>query len=108
DLVADQSGPGATSGVSDLDLIQPSGQRWHRRIGETVMDEANVVIKPLVTEKSGRQQALTNTYMFEVNPRANKQQIRQAVEHLYEVNVLSVRTLNRKGKPRQSRFGRSY
>lgn len=72
------------------------------------MDESSVIIKPLVTEKSNRQQELRNTYAFEVNPRANKQQIRQAVEHLYEVKVLDVRTINRKGKPRRTKMRMAY
>ena len=39
-----------------------------------------------------------------MNPDANKHQIRQAVEALYHVKVVDVRTMNRKGKPRRSRF----
>lgn len=68
------------------------------------MDNTNVIIKPLVTEKSTRQQEMLNTYAFEVNAGANKYQIKQAVEALYSVKVLDVRTLNRKGKPRRTRY----
>lgn len=68
------------------------------------MDNINVIIKPLVTEKSTRQQELLNTYAFQVHPSANKYQIKQAVETLYSVKVLDVRTLTRKGKPRRSRY----
>jgi large subunit ribosomal protein L23 len=39
-----------------------------------------------------------------VNPRAGKEEIRHAVEELFEVKVLSVNTQNRKGKPRRTRF----
>ncbi len=68
------------------------------------MDNTNVIIKPLVTEKSTHQQGSLNAYAFQVNPRANKQQIKQAVESLYEVKVVDVRTMNRKGKPRRTKY----
>lgn len=68
------------------------------------MDNTNVIIKPLVTEKSTRQQGAQNAYAFQVNPSANKQQIKQAVEQIYSVKVVDVRTLNRKGKPRRTRY----
>jgi len=69
------------------------------------MDYINVIIRPLVTEKSTHQQATRNAYAFEVNSSANKPQIKAAVEKLYNVKVNSVRTLNRKGKPRRTRAG---
>jgi large subunit ribosomal protein L23 len=68
------------------------------------MDNINVIIKPLVTEKSTHQQETRNVYAFQVARHANKIQIRHAIEELYKVKVASVRTLNRKGKPRRSRF----
>ncbi len=68
------------------------------------MDNTNVIIKPLITEKSTHQQNTRNTYAFSVNPAANKQQIKHAVEKLYEVKVIDVRTMNRRGKPRRTRF----
>lgn len=68
------------------------------------MDNTNVIIRPLITEKSTHQQTAANAYAFEVNKHANKQQIREAVEKLYSVRVVDVRTLNRKGKPRRSRY----
>lgn len=68
------------------------------------MDNTNVIIKPLVTEKSTHQQNTLNAYAFRVNAKANKQQIRQAVEKLYSVKVIDVRTMTRKGKPRRSRY----
>lgn len=72
------------------------------------MDEASVIIKPLITEKSNRLQGAGNAYVFDVNPLANKQQIRRAVEKLYEVKVLDVRTMNRKGKPRRTKLKMAY
>ncbi len=62
----------------------------------------STIIKPLVTEKGTFQATTRNAYSFEVAPGANKTQIRQAVELIYNVKVLSVRTANRKGKPRRS------
>jgi len=68
------------------------------------MDNISIIIKPLITEKSARQQELLNAYTFQVHPEANKNQIRAAVEKLYSVKVKDVRTLNRKGKPRRTRY----
>ena len=68
------------------------------------MDYTNVIIKPLVTEKSTHQQTTRNTYAFQVNPAANKHQIKLAVEKLYNVKVADVRTLNRRGKPRRTKY----
>ena len=67
------------------------------------MDNNAVIIKPLVTEKSTHQQNTRNAYAFQVHAGANKQQIKQAVEKLYDVKVVDVRTMNRKGKPRRAR-----
>ena len=68
------------------------------------MHNTNVIIRPLVTEKSTHQQTTRNAYAFEVAQAANKVQIKQAVEQLYNVKVQDVRTMTRKGKPRRSRF----
>jgi large subunit ribosomal protein L23 len=64
-------------------------------------DIYSVIVRPLVTEKGTHQSQKLNAYAFEVNPRANKAQIHQAVEKIYNVKVLEVRTCNRKGKPRR-------
>jgi large subunit ribosomal protein L23 len=68
------------------------------------MEHTNVIIKPLITEKSSHQQTTRNTYAFEVEPSANKHQIKLAVETLYKVKVADVRTMNRKGKPRRTKY----
>jgi large subunit ribosomal protein L23 len=68
------------------------------------MDLNTVIIKPLVTEKSTHQQATRNSYAFQVNVRANKRDIKSAIEQTYNVKVQDVRTMNRKGKPRRSRY----
>lgn len=63
-----------------------------------------VIIKPLVTEKSTHQQSTRNAYAFKVHTGANKQQIKAAIERAYDVKVVDVRTMNRKGKPRRAKF----
>ena len=68
------------------------------------MDNTNVIIKPLITEKSTHLQTTRNTYVFKVNPSANKHQIKTAVEALYSVKVADVRTMNRRGKPRRTKL----
>ena len=68
------------------------------------MDTNSIIIKPLVTEKSTHQQATRNAYAFQVNHEANKHQIKDAIERQYNVKVTDVRTMNRKGKPRRSKF----
>jgi len=65
------------------------------------MDPYQVVIKPLITEK-GTAQNEENQYAFHVHNRANKQQIREAVQKIYEVRVLKVRTMKRLGKARRT------
>jgi len=57
----------------------------------------DVIIRPIVSEKSyaGIEQ---NTYTFLVDPRANKTEIKEAVQAIWEVRVTSVNTLRRRGK----------
>ena len=68
------------------------------------MENINVIVKPLVTEKSTHQQATRNAYAFQVHRDANKHQIKDAVEKLYDVKVTDVRTMNRRGKPRRTKY----
>jgi large subunit ribosomal protein L23 len=65
----------------------------------------DVIIRPVVSEKSyaGLEQ---NTYTFLVDPRANKTEIKEAVQAIWNVQVVSVRTLNRRGKVKRRRFTR--
>lgn len=70
------------------------------------MDDYSIIIRPLVTEQGIHFANTKNAYSFEVNKRANKVQIRNAVERLYSVKVTDVRTANVKGKPR--RRGRNF
>jgi large subunit ribosomal protein L23 len=70
------------------------------------VDDYSIIIRPLVTEQGIHFANTKNAYSFEVNKRANKVQIRNAVERLYSVKVTDVRTANVKGKPR--RRGRNF
>ena len=63
-----------------------------------------ILLRPLVTEKGMHRSTRDNQYSFEINPLATKDDVRRAVEELFEVKVVKVRTQNRKGKPRRYRF----
>ena len=65
------------------------------------MDDYNIIIKPLITEQGMHFANIKGAYSFEVNKRANKTQIKNAVERIYNVKVQKVRTANRKGKQRR-------
>ncbi len=65
-------------------------------------DPRDVLIAPVVSEKSyGLLEE--NVYTFKVAPDASKPEIKQAVESIFEVTVLKVNTLNRKGKRKRNR-----
>jgi len=63
----------------------------------------NVIIKPIVTEKMTQKTELLNDYGFVVNRKANKIEIKKAIEDSYNVKVKSVRTMIYRGKEK-SRF----
>lgn len=69
----------------------------------TKSDPRDVILAPVVSEKSYSLLG-GNAYTFVVHPDANKTEIRQAVETIWGVRVLSVNTLNRKGKVKRFRF----
>ncbi|MEA2154461.1 MAG: large subunit ribosomal protein [Solirubrobacteraceae bacterium] len=64
------------------------------------MDPSQVIIRPVVSEKS-YVLAAAGKYTFRVHPDAHKTQIRQAVEALFDVSVLEVRTMSVKSKPKR-------
>jgi large subunit ribosomal protein L23 len=68
------------------------------------MDIYSVIKKPLVTEKSTIARDEGNKYIFEVDRRATKIEIRNAVEKIFKVKVMTVRTMNFAGK--KKRVGR--
>ena len=69
------------------------------------MELETVIRKPLVTEKGTYLRELTGQYIFEVDRRANKSQIKLAIEKLFSVQVTRIRTLNIRGKVK--RVGKS-
>jgi large subunit ribosomal protein L23 len=70
------------------------------------LEPHQVILSPLVTEKGTHQSTHPNhnAYSFQVNLWANKQQIKHAVEELFNVRVEKVRTQLRVGKKRRYRF----
>lgn len=64
-----------------------------------------VIKVPVISEKSTYLSAVRNSYVFEVDRKASKDVIRQAIEELYKVKVEKVRTVNVPGKPRRTRKG---
>ncbi len=62
-----------------------------------------IIKAPVITEKSENERA-TGTYTFKVDPRANKIEIKEALEKIFNVKVTSIRTIN--VKPKKRRVGR--
>jgi large subunit ribosomal protein L23 len=63
----------------------------------------DIIFRPVVSEKSyaGLER---NTYTFLVDKRSSKTEIKEAIQQIWGVSVVSVRTLNRKGKVKRRRF----
>jgi large subunit ribosomal protein L23 len=66
-----------------------------------VLEPHQVILRPLVTEKGLHKANRHNAYSFEINAQAGKDDVRRAVESLFDVKVVSVNTMNRKGKTRR-------
>ena len=71
-----------------------------------MIEAQKIIRRPLVTEKSTQQKEVSRQYAFEVHPDANKIEIQHAVERLFKVKVLQVRTSHVLGK--MKRLGRRY
>lgn len=69
------------------------------------LEPYQIITRPIVTEKGFFCAERQNIYTFEVNKLASKQDIKEAVEQLFDVKVLSVNIQNRKGKKRRTRHG---
>ncbi len=69
----------------------------------TKSDPRDVILAPVVSEKS-YSLIDQNAYTFLVHPEANKTEIRKAVEAIWDVRVVGVNTINRKGKVKRFRF----
>ena len=70
-----------------------------------IKDSYKVILRPVITEKSTWLKETNREVCFEVDRRANKVEIKKAVEHLFKIKVESVRVQNRRGKMR--RVGRN-
>lgn len=68
------------------------------------MESTHIIRRPLITEKTTAGAEL-NRYAFEVDKKARKGAIKQAVEELYKVRVLDVATVRTKGRVRRTRYG---
>jgi large subunit ribosomal protein L23 len=64
----------------------------------------DIILQPVVSEKSYDLIEAVNTYTFEVDRRTNKTEIRQAVESIFGVKVVAVNTVNRKGKRKRTGY----
>ncbi len=71
------------------------------------MDATQIIIRPIVSEKS-YVLATVGKYTFRVHEDAHKTQIRQAIEELFDVKVLDVRTMSVKGKPKRRGFSKGH
>ena len=67
-----------------------------------------IILRPLVTEKGMHRSTRYNAYAFEVNKLATKEDVRRAVEEMFDVKVVKVHTQNLRGKPRRTRFRFGY
>lgn len=67
-------------------------------------DMHDIILAPVVSEKSYDLIEDTNTYTFLVDPRSNKTEIRQAVEAIFDVTVTRVNTQNRPGKVKRTGY----
>jgi len=66
--------------------------------------QREIIIAPLITEKTSSQTNMFNSYTFRVSLNANKVEIRKAIEKIFNVNVISVNTIKQRGKVK--RMGR--
>lgn len=64
-------------------------------------DLSHIIRRPVITEKSTIEREIGNIVTFRVDPRATKLEIKRAVEQLFDVQVVEVRTARFRGKPRR-------
>jgi large subunit ribosomal protein L23 len=68
-------------------------------------NQHDLIRKPIITEKAGNAKDKLNKITFAVDPRANKMEVKKAVENIFKVKVDRVNIINVKGKPKK--LGRS-
>lgn len=90
---------------SNKDTVSVGSRRPKKQLA---LSPHQVILRPLVTEKGMHRSTRYNQYAFQVNPLADKDVIREAIEGLFDVKVLKVRTQTRKGKPRRYRVVRGH
>ena len=71
-----------------------------------MMDPHQIIIKPVISEKSYNLIETESQYTFQVDKRASKNQIKRAIEEAFEVKVHKVNTVNVKSKPKRQGFYR--
>ena len=64
----------------------------------------DIIIEPVVSEKSYDLIENQNTYTFIVDPRSNKTEVKQAIQDIFDVDVVRVNTQNRKGKVKRTGY----
>ncbi|MBN1493098.1 MAG: 50S ribosomal protein L23 [Candidatus Omnitrophica bacterium] len=64
----------------------------------------DIIESPIITEKAVRHSAESNQYSFKVNKRANKTDVKRAIETIYGVEVISVKIMNVRGKIKRVRY----
>lgn len=69
-----------------------------------MMNPYKVLLKPHITEKCLTYKDKEGTYIFKVDVRATKEDIKRSVETIFKVHVVDVRTVNYRGKPRRRRM----
>ena len=75
---------------------------------EPTLAAHQIILRPLVTEKGMHRSTRYNAYAFEVHRQSTKDDVKRAVEELFNVRVIRVHTQNRKGKPRRTRFSSGH
>jgi large subunit ribosomal protein L23 len=89
-------------------MAQAADKPQAQQPATSILKSYQVILRPLVTEKGVHRSTRQNQYAFEVNPLATKEDVKRAVEELFDVTVMKVRTQNRKGKPRRYKFRYGY
>ena len=64
----------------------------------------DIIFEPVVSEKSYELIEHRNTYTFIVDPRSNKTEVKQAIQEIFDVDVIRVNTQNRKGKVKRTGY----
>jgi large subunit ribosomal protein L23 len=74
----------------------------------TMEKDYDIIQEPLITEKGSLLSSKFRKYVFRVRPRANKKEIKEAVERIFNVRVQAVNTMNYFGKLKRVRYRPGY